>query len=88
MKSIITAVATIMNVNNFCYDKDVDVAHRLNGKFPHHRLSCSAAEKKERVLWETQDTKKYHITRPGHEFWRKQYYLCQWVADNSELHLI
>ena len=46
MKSIITAVATIMNVNNFSYDDDVDVAHRLNGKFPHHRLSCSAAEKK------------------------------------------
>ena len=35
-----------MNVNNFSYDDDVDVAHRLNGEFPHHRLSRSAAEKK------------------------------------------
>ena len=47
LKSIITAVATIMNVNNFSYDDDADVAHRLNGKFPHHLLSCSAAKQKE-----------------------------------------
>ena len=32
MKSIITALATIMNVNSFRYDNDVDVAHRLNSK--------------------------------------------------------
>ena len=32
IKSIITALATIMNVNNFSYDNDVDVSHRLNSK--------------------------------------------------------
>ena len=32
MKSIITALATIMNVNNFSYDNGVDVAHSLNSK--------------------------------------------------------
>ena len=32
MKSTITAVATIMNVNDFSYDNDVDAVHRLNGK--------------------------------------------------------
>ena len=30
MKSIITALATNMNINNFSYDNDVDVAHRLH----------------------------------------------------------
>ena len=35
MKSITTALATIMNVHNFIYDNDMGVAHRLNGKlFP------------------------------------------------------
>ena len=32
MKSIITALTTIINVNSFSYDNDVDVAHRLNSK--------------------------------------------------------
>ena len=32
MKSIITALTTIINVNSFSYDNDVDVAYRLNSK--------------------------------------------------------
>ena len=32
MKSIITALATNMNINNFSYNNDVDVAHRLHSK--------------------------------------------------------
>ena len=32
MKSITTALATDMNINNFSYDNDVDVAHRLHSK--------------------------------------------------------
>ena len=32
MKSIITALVTNMNISNFSYDNDVDVAHRLRSK--------------------------------------------------------
>ena len=48
MKSTITALATIMNVNNFSYHNDVDVVHRLNGKLspPPIIVSCSTAELK------------------------------------------
>ena len=31
-KLIITALATNMNINNFSYDNDVDMAHRLHSK--------------------------------------------------------
>ena len=49
MKSIITALATNMNINNFSYDNDVDVTHRLRSQLsppPHQLLSCSIAEQK------------------------------------------
>ena len=47
MKSIITALATDMNINNFSYDNDVDVAHRLHSKLFRRRiLSCSITEQK------------------------------------------
>ena len=32
MKLVITALATNMNINNFSYDNDVDVAHRLHSE--------------------------------------------------------
>lgn len=34
MKSVITTLAAMMNLNNFSYDNDVDVARRLNSKLP------------------------------------------------------